>query len=228
MQGECFNFLNIWWNFRPQKGFRGEKSKRWEKIDKFPAWNGRSRDILSADGRPTHLREREKGGNEMMQSLLVLALVGVLGLGLTSCGMGKKEPQNPVTGNSAVTENGPYDDGVNDNRNDMAPGDLNDDAVGNADAYTNDNANTRARRSTLNTPNIHRSAYDYLNDGRYRASSDGNIVARKDNAVTDLTKGARDLIRDAGDMVKDAGRDAGDAARDVGRAAEKTLRDLTR
>ena len=159
----------------------------------------------------------------MMQSLLVLALVGALGLGLTSCGMGKKEPQNSVTGNSAVTENGPYDDGVNDNRNNM-----NNDAVGNADPYTNDNANTRARRTTLDTPNIHRSAYDYLNDGRYRASSEGNIIARKDGAVTDLTKGARDLIRDAGDMVKDAGRDAGDAARDVGRAAEKTLRDLTR
>ena len=163
----------------------------------------------------------------MMQSLFVLALAGVLTLGLTSCGMGRKEPQNDVANSGAVTENGPYDDGVNDNRNDV-PGDLNDDAVGNADPYTNDNANTRARRSTLNTPNIHRSAYDYLNDGRYRASSEGNIIARKDNAVTDLTEGARNLIRDAGDMVKDAGRDAGDAARDIGKAAEKTIRDMTR
>ena len=164
----------------------------------------------------------------MMQSLLVLALAGVLTLGLTSCGMGKKQPQNDMTGNSSVTQNGPYDDGVNDNRNDVVTGDLNNDAVGNADAYTNDNANTKARRSALDTPNIHKSAYDYLNDGRYRASSEGNIIARKDKTVTDLTKGARDLIRDAGDMVKDAGRDAGDAARDVGRAAEKTLRDMTR
>ena len=164
----------------------------------------------------------------MMQSLFVLALAGVLTLGLTSCGMGRKEPQNDVANSGAVTENGPYDDGVNDNRNDVVTGDLNQDAVGNADPYTNDNANTRARRSTLNTPNIHRSAYDYLNDGRYRASDDGNIIARKDQTVGDLTKGARDLIRDAGDMVKDAGRDAGDAARDVGRAAEKTIRDMTR
>ena len=163
-----------------------------------------------------------------MQSLIVLALAGVLTLGLASCGMGRKEPQNDMVENNAVTENGPYDDGVNDNRNDVVTGDLNDDAVGNADAYTNDNANTRARRSTLNTPNIHRSAYDYLNDGRYRASDDGNIIARKDSVENDLTKGARDLIRDAGDMVKDAGRDAGEAARDVGRAAEKTLRDMTR
>lgn len=163
----------------------------------------------------------------MMQSLIVLALAGVLTLGLASCGMGRKEPQNNMVENNAVTENGPYDDGVNDNRNDV-PGDLNDDAVGNADAYTNDNANTRARRSTLNTPNIHRSAYDYLNDGRYRAGNDGNIIARKDNVENDLTRGARDLIRDAGDMVKNAGRDAGEAARDVGRAAEKTLRDMTR
>ena len=140
----------------------------------------------------------------MMQSLFVLALAGVLTLGLTSCGMGKKQPQNDVTGNSSVTQNGPYDDGVNDN------------------------ANTRARRSTLSTPNIHRSAYDYLNDGRYRTSGEGNIIARKDQTVDDLTRGARDLIRDAGDMVKDAGRDAGTAARDVGKAAEKTIRDMTR
>ena len=162
-----------------------------------------------------------------MQSLLILALAGVLTLGLTSCGMGKKQPQNDVTGNNSVIQNGPYDDGVNDNRNDVVTGDLNHDAVGNADAYTNDNANTRAGRSNLDTPNIHRSAYDYLNDGRYRASSDGNIIARKDKTVDDLTKGARDLIRDAGDMMKDAGKNAGDAARDVGRAAEKTLRDMT-
>ena len=164
----------------------------------------------------------------MMQSLLALVLVSALALGLTSCGMGKKQPQNDVAGNSSVTQNGPYDDGVNDKRNDVVTGDLNNDAVGDADPYTNDNANTRARRSTLSTPNIHRSAYDYLNDGRYRAGGDGNIIARKDKTVTDLTRGARDLIRDAGDMVKDAGRDAGNAARDVGKAAEKTVRDMTR
>ena len=168
----------------------------------------------------------------MMQSLLVLALVGVLSVGLTACGTRNDKPDNGVDKNEIVTENGPYDDGVNDNRTDTgmnsAAGDLNNDAVGNADAYTNDNANTRVRRSTLNTPNIHRSAYDYLNDGRYRASSDGNIIARKDTVTDDLTRGARDLIRDAGDAVKDAGREAGNAARDVGRAAEKTLRDMTR
>lgn len=169
----------------------------------------------------------------MIQSLLVLALVGVLSVGLTSCGMNRNEPQNGVN-DSTVTEDGPYDGGVDDNRNDMSMngtgevGDINNDAVGNSDANTNDNSNTKARRSSLNTPNIHRSAYDYLNDGRYRASSDGNIIARKDTATTDLTQGARDLIRGAGDLVRDAGRDVGDAARDVSRATKDTLRDMTR
>lgn len=163
----------------------------------------------------------------MMHSLLVLALAGMLSLGLASCGMRGNEPQNDVNDN-AVTENGPYDDGVNDNRNSGTNGNLSDDGVGNADAYTNDNTNTQARRSTNWTPNIHRSAYDYLNDARYRASSDGNIIARKDTAGSDLTQGARDLVRGAGDMAGDVGRGVENAARDVGRAAKNTLRDMTR
>lgn len=169
----------------------------------------------------------------MVQSLLVLALAGMLSLGLTSCGMNNREPQNGVN-NHTVTENGPYDDGVNDNREDIGMngtgnvGDINNDAVGNADANTSDNSNTQARRSSKRTPNIHRSAYDYLNDGRYRASSDGNIIARKDGVTSDLTQGARDLIRGAGDVVGDVGRGVGDAARDVGNAARNTLRDMTR
>ena len=52
MQGECFNFLNVWWNFRPQKGFDGVKSRFWEKFDKLPYSGCWDRDILYPDGRP--------------------------------------------------------------------------------------------------------------------------------------------------------------------------------
>lgn len=177
----------------------------------------------------------------MVQSLLVLALAGMLSLGLTSCGMGNNDPQTggnngQQTGgnNNTVTENGPSDNGGSDNSNDVSMngtgdvGNINNDGVGNAAPNTNDNSNTQAKRSTNWTPNIHRSAYDYLNDGRYRASSDGNIIARKDTVGNDLTQGARDLIRGTGDMVGDVGRGVGNAARDVGRAAGNTLRDMTR
>ena len=60
MQGECLNFLNIWWNFRPQKGCDGLKNRYWEKNDKFPVRDGGYAGILSADGRPMLMREREK------------------------------------------------------------------------------------------------------------------------------------------------------------------------
>lgn len=174
----------------------------------------------------------------MVHSLLVLALAGMLSLGLTSCGMGNDNAAQNGTNDTGASTNGTYDDGAESNRDDPSMngtgevGDINNDEIGNADANTSDNSNTQARRSsqrsTLNTPNIHRSAYDYLNDGRYVASSDGNIIARKDSVASDLTQGARDLIRGAGDMVRDAGRDVGDAARDVGRATKNTLRDMTR
>ena len=61
-----------------------------------------------------------------------------------------------------------------------------------------------------------RSAYDYLEDGRYSADANGRVYgSRNDNMGRDLTQGARDLIRGAGDAIGDVGRGIGDAARDI-------------
>ena len=154
----------------------------------------------------------------MKQTLAALALTGVLCLGLTSCGMrGTNAAPGTETNNSSLNGSGQV-------------GDLNQDAIGNGNGVTDDNLETqaRARRSALRQ----RTAYDYLNDGKYRADDNGKVIDRGSELGKDLTQGARDLIRDARELGRDMARDAGDAARsagqaakDTGRAAKETIRD---
>ena len=146
----------------------------------------------------------------MKQTLAALALAGALCLGLTSCGMrGSDAAPDTETNNSSLNGSGQV-------------GDLNQDAIGNGDGATNDNTQTqaRARRSALRQ----RTAYDYLNDGKYRADDNGRVSDRGSELGKDLTQGARDLIRDARDLGRDMARDAGDAARNAGQAAKDTGR----
>ena len=157
----------------------------------------------------------------MKQTLAVLMLTGALCLGLASCGMrGTDAAPDSETNNSSLNGSGQV-------------GDLNQDEIGNGDGVTDDNMETQAqaRRSTLRR----RTAYDYLNDGKYRAGEDGKVSRRGSELGKDLTQGARDLIRDARelgrDMAKDAEkgvRSAGRAARDAGDAVEDTVRDKLR
>lgn len=176
----------------------------------------------------------------MKQGLLMLALVGVLSVGLTSCGVNRNDtaPNDGTAGSTAGSNGGMVNDTVTDDRvnegaveetvphtgananGNGAVGDINNDNVGNADAYTNDNANTKTKR----TSNLYRSAYDYLNDGRYATDARGRISSQGGwlNVGPDLTQGARDLLRDAKDMAKDVGRGVGNAARDVGSAVRGT------
>ena len=73
----------------------------------------------------------------------------------------------------------------------------------------NNNANTKR------TSSIHRSAYDYLNDGRYVAGQNGKVYGKDDNKspVEDLTQGARDMIRGAADAARRAGNDVENTVR---------------
>ena len=144
----------------------------------------------------------------MKQTLAALALVGALCLGLTSCGMrGTNAAPDTETNNSSLNGTGQV-------------GDLNQDEIGNG-SPADSNAETRARRSALRQ----RTAYDYLNDGKYRAGENGKVSSRGSELGKDLTQGARDLIRDAKELGRDMARDAGDAARDTGNAAKNTVRD---
>ena len=145
----------------------------------------------------------------MKKTLAALALTGVLCLGLTSCGMrGNQAQPDTETDNSAMNGS-------------AQTGDLNQDAIGNGDPAVDSNANTQARRSAMRR----RTAYDYLNDGKYRADDDGKVSDRGSELGRDLTQGARDLIRDAKELGREMAGDVGDAARSAGQAAKDTVRD---
>jgi len=161
----------------------------------------------------------------MKQTLTGLMLAAVLCLGLTACS---------VRTNDTVTDSGTGATGSQSAGQDMTGdynngtgqvGDLNQDEIGNGDAITNDNGNTQAgpesRTAGRSSVYPRRSAYDYLNDGKYEAGKDGMIRDRSDLGK-DLTQGARDLIRDAKELGRDMARDVGDAARSAGQAAKDT------
>ena len=58
----------------------------------------------------------------MVHSLLVLALAGMLSLGLTSCGMGNDNAAQNGTNDTGASTNGTYDDGAESSRADPIEG----------------------------------------------------------------------------------------------------------
>lgn len=161
----------------------------------------------------------------MKHALLVMALTGMLCVGLTSCSIRTSENM-PDSGAGATAGQAAENDMADANGTGQV-GDLNQDEIGNGDPAVDSNAETQARRSALRG----RTAYDYLNDGKYQAGKDGMIRDRS-SLSQDLTQGARDLIRDAKELGRDmagdvgaAARSAGQAARDTGSAARDTIRE---
>ena len=70
-------------------------------------------------------------------------------------------------------------------------------------------------------------AWDYLDDARYTAGSNGKVYGSDGNPITrDLTQGARDMVRGAGNAVGDMGRGVGNAVGDVGRGVGDAARDI--
>lgn len=76
------------------------------------------------------------------------------------------------------------------------------------------------------TSRIHRSAYDYLHDGTYRADQRGRVAPGSGEPGRDLTRGARDLLRDAGDMARRAADDVGSAVKNAGEQAGAVTREI--
>lgn len=72
-----------------------------------------------------------------------------------------------------------------------------------------------------------RTAYDYLNDGRYEAGKDGQVDGKTSSAARDYTQDARDLMRDTGEAIGDAGKAVGDAMDRLGGGVRDVTRDVT-
>ena len=72
-----------------------------------------------------------------------------------------------------------------------------------------------------------RTAYDYLNDGRYAADKDGQVDGKTNSAARDFTQDARDLMRDSEKAVGDAGKAVGDAIDRLGGGVRDVTRDVT-
>ena len=167
------------------------------------------------------------------QSWIVPAAALMLAGALTACGTTRSLEDRPgeTNGQYQTQQNGSGNTMTNDNRAETnGTGNSNGAAANNGtmngtNNNTNINTDTNARRTGKKAPensrnkrtsSTHRSAYDYLNDGRYVAGQNGKVYGKDDNRspVEDLTQGARDLIRSAADAARDVGDKAGDTVRD--------------
>ena len=99
------------------------------------------------------------------------------------------------------------------------------DTVKGVDPMTGNTVIGKVNRSYDNTRTG--KAWDYLDDARYSAGSNGKVYGGDGNTVTrDLTQGARDIVRGAGNAIGDVGRGVGDAARDIGNGVGNAVNDM--
>lgn len=97
-----------------------------------------------------------------------------------------------------------------------------------------DTMNTNSRNGSTMTGQVSQrsvnpsgKAWDYLDDARYTAGSNGKVYGNDGNPITrDLTQGARDIVRGTGDAVGDVGRGVGNAVGDVGRGVGDAAKDI--
>lgn len=160
----------------------------------------------------------------MERRWMALAAALVLTGTLTACG-GKDnqmpvQPNNPVTNSGMENEvqgsqnrpnGGVTDNGVNNGVTNNVPNESNvEDNTVNQRTRTDSRGRTtpKSQNGTLKR----RTAYDYLQDGKYATDRTGKV---KDNGGTDLTQGARDLIREGTDAMRRAGRDVENVTRDM-------------
>ena len=61
----------------------------------------------------------------------------------------------------------------------------------------------------------YRGVYDYMEDARSTAGSDGQVRGTDRTPTRDLSQEARDMLRDAGNAARDVGRGVEKAAKDI-------------
>lgn len=97
-----------------------------------------------------------------------------------------------------------------------------------------DTMNTNSRTGSTMTGQVSQrsvnpsgKAWDYLDDARYTAGSNGKVYGNDGNPITrDLTQGARDIVRGTENAMDDLGRGVGDAARDVGNGMNNAMNNM--
>ena len=136
----------------------------------------------------------------MKRSVPTWVLVGLLCAGLTACGQNRNDSTPNTTPNNSP--------GIGSDLN--------------QDTNTAPGTQTTPKR----TSRAHRSAYDYLSDGRYAASADGRVLPRQEKSRQSLDQSVKNLIRDAEQATKRAADDVGKSVKRAGESAGNAVRDM--
>ena len=164
----------------------------------------------------------------MKKNWIVLAMAMALTVSLTACG-GNGNQTGGTTNGAGSAANGSASNGY------AGSGSLQNESMGGGNPTTAPNGSaagsgsqTRNSRTSYNGYTAtRRTAYDYLNDGRYAANGNGQVNGQWNTAGRDLTQGARDLVRGAGNAIGDVGRGVGNAVGDVGLGVQNAARSAT-
>lgn len=183
----------------------------------------------------------------MKKKWIALAMAMALTVSLTACGGNRNQTGGTANGagsagngtGSGSAANGSGNNGYAGSGSVSDPyagsGSLQNDSMGGGNPTTapsgsaaGSGSQTRNSRTSYNGYTAtRRTAYDYLNDGRYDANGDGQVNGQWNAAGRDLTQGARDLVRGAGNAIGDVGRGVGNAVGDVGRGVQNAARSTT-
>ena len=183
----------------------------------------------------------------MKKNWIVLAMAMALTVSLTACGGNRNQTDGTANGAGSVgsgtgsgsAANGSANNGYAGSGSVSDPyagsGSLQNESMGGGNPTTAPNGSaagsgsqTQNSRTSYNGYTAtRRTAYDYLNDGRYAANGNGQVNGQWNTAGRDLTQGARDLVRGAGNAIGDVGRGVGNAVGDVGLGVQNAARSAT-
>ena len=161
----------------------------------------------------------------MKKNWMVLAMAMALTVSLTACGGNRNQTGGTTNGAGSVGSGSAANGSASLQNESMGGGNPTTAPSGSA---AGSGSQTRNSRTSYNGYTAtRRTAYDYLNDGRYAANGNGQVNGQWNTAGRDLTQGARDLVRGAGNAIGDVGRGVGNAVGDVGLGVQNAARSAT-
>lgn len=161
----------------------------------------------------------------MKKNWMVLAMAMALTVSLTACGGNRNQTGGTANGAGSVGSGSAANGSASLQNESMGGG--NPTTAPNGSAAGSGSQTRNSRTSYNGYTATRRTAYDYLNDGRYAANGNGQVNGQWNTAGRDLTQGARDLVRGAGNAIGDVGRGVGNAVGDVGLGVQNAARSAT-